>query len=76
MDLSVSTEEDKVELNRLTNLIHKEIKEFLLHNFKDDVQKAIGSEALIILIIHPSKGGIELYMKLSLFELIMSESSR
>ena len=34
--------EDKVELNRLTNLVHHQIREFRLQRFEEDVKKASG----------------------------------
>ena len=35
--------EDKMELNRLTNLIHKHIREFRIEKFENDVQEASDS---------------------------------
>ena len=34
--------EDKVELKRLTNLVHNQIREFRLQRFEEDVKKASG----------------------------------
>lgn len=57
---------DKVELNRLTNLIYDQIREFRLKKAEDYVQIAswsIESRDLVTSITRPSKEGIELYSR-------------